>query len=48
MDAADFLALAEHVPLRTSVETFTLVDANAALDRLRGGKLHGAAVLTLD
>jgi propanol-preferring alcohol dehydrogenase len=46
-DAADFMALAEHVPLRTSVETFALRDANAALERLRGGKLHGAAVLTV-
>jgi D-arabinose 1-dehydrogenase-like Zn-dependent alcohol dehydrogenase len=36
------------VPLRTSVETFALENANAALDRLRGGKVHGAAVLALD
>jgi propanol-preferring alcohol dehydrogenase len=45
-DAADFMAVAERVPLRTSVETFALKDANTALDRLRGGKLQGAAVLT--
>jgi propanol-preferring alcohol dehydrogenase len=46
-DAADFMALAERVRLRTSVETFALKDANAALERLRGGKLHGAAVLAV-
>jgi len=46
-DAADFMALAERVALRTSVETFALKDANAALARIRGGKLHGAAVLAV-
>jgi propanol-preferring alcohol dehydrogenase len=46
-DAADFMALAQRVPLRTAVETFALEDANAALDRLRGGKLQGAAVLAV-
>jgi hypothetical protein len=29
------------------VETFALADANAALDRLRAGKLLGAAVLAV-
>jgi propanol-preferring alcohol dehydrogenase len=44
-DARDFLALAAHRPIRTHVEPFALAEANAALDRLRGGRLTGAAVL---
>jgi propanol-preferring alcohol dehydrogenase len=44
-DAVEFLALAPTVPVRTEVETFALADANAALDRLRAGRLTGAAVL---
>jgi propanol-preferring alcohol dehydrogenase len=45
MDAEEFLALAPKVPVRTHVETFPLDQANAALDRLRTGKVQGAAVL---
>ena len=44
-DAADFLALAPKVPVRTTVETFALEDANTALQALRDGRLTGAAVL---
>ena len=44
-DAEEFLALAPQVPVRTSVELFPLVEANAALDALRAGRLKGAAVL---
>jgi propanol-preferring alcohol dehydrogenase len=44
-DAQEFLALAPKVPVRTTVVPFPLVDANAALDRLRHGELTGAAVL---
>jgi propanol-preferring alcohol dehydrogenase len=44
-DGEEFLALAPSVPVRTEVETFPLVDANDALDRLRRGALRGAAVL---
>ncbi len=44
-DAEEFLALAPRVPVRTEVETFPLDRANAALDRLRAGRLTGAAVL---
>jgi propanol-preferring alcohol dehydrogenase len=44
-DAAEFLALAPRVPVRTEVETFPLAQANEALDRLRAGRLTGAAVL---
>jgi alcohol dehydrogenase, propanol-preferring len=34
------------VPVRTHVETFPLERANEALDRLRSGRIRGAAVLT--
>ena len=44
-DAIEFLALAPRVPVRTRIERFPLEEANAALDRLRGGRLTGAAVL---
>ena len=44
-DAREFLALAPQVPVRTSVECFALNQANEALDRLRRGRLQGAAVL---
>jgi len=44
-DASEFLALASRVPVRTRVTEYPLVDANRALDDLRGGRLNGAAVL---
>lgn len=44
-DGVELLALAPKVPIRTSVQTFPLEDANEALARLRAGKLSGAAVL---
>lgn len=44
-DAADFLQLAAATPIRTHIEPFALGDANTALDRLRAGRLTGAAVL---
>ena len=44
-DGVELLALAPKVPIRTSVETFVLEEANQALARLRAGKLTGAAVL---
>jgi alcohol dehydrogenase, propanol-preferring len=44
-DATEFMQVAAAVPLRPSVETFRLSDANEALQRLRSGSLHGAAVL---
>jgi len=45
-DAEEFMALAPKVPVRTEVETFRLEEANEALNRLRFGKIRGAAVLT--
>lgn len=44
-DGLEFLKMAAQIPVRTHVETFALTDANLALDRLRTGKLQGAAVL---
>jgi len=45
-DAREFLELAAAIPIRTSIETFALEDANEALFRLRSGKLNGTAVLS--
>ncbi len=45
-DAAEFLALAAEIPVRTAVEIHPLEDANLALARLAGGEVRGAAVLT--
>jgi propanol-preferring alcohol dehydrogenase len=44
-DGLELLALAARVPIRTEVETFPLAQANEALDRLRAGRIRGAAVL---
>ncbi len=44
-DAIEFLEIAPRVPIRPHVTTFDLKDANKAVDRLRAGKLTGAAVL---
>jgi len=44
-DAGEFLALAAQIPVRTTVETFPLPEANEALARLAAGKIQGAAVL---
>jgi alcohol dehydrogenase, propanol-preferring len=44
-DGEEFLALAPRVPVRTRIEVFPLAQANEALDRLREGRIEGAAVL---
>jgi propanol-preferring alcohol dehydrogenase len=44
-DGHEFFALAPQVPVRTTVETFPLAEANQALEALRRGKIKGAAVL---
>jgi alcohol dehydrogenase, propanol-preferring len=44
-DGEEFFALAPRVPVRTTVQTFPLSEANEALDRLRAGRIRGAAVL---
>jgi len=45
-DGHEFMALAAEIPLAAHVEPFALVEANAALARLRSGAVSGAAVLT--
>jgi propanol-preferring alcohol dehydrogenase len=44
-DGEEFLEHAARWPIATTVETFPLASANAALERLRRGELRGAAVL---
>ena len=46
-DGEEFLLLALKIPVHTEVEVFPLAEANAALDRLRAGKVRGAAVLAI-
>jgi propanol-preferring alcohol dehydrogenase len=46
-DGEEFLELAPKVPVRTEVESFPLLQANEALDRLRKGHVRGAAVLVI-
>jgi propanol-preferring alcohol dehydrogenase len=48
VDGEEFMALAPEVPVRTSVTQYALADANEALDDLRGGRVRGAAVLSLE
>jgi len=47
-DGEEFFALAPRIPVRTTVETFPLSEANEALNRLRAGQIRGAAVLLPD
>jgi len=47
LDGEEFMALASEVPIRTEVEVYPLAEANAALNRLRTGEVHGAAVLSV-
>ncbi|MFQ5948066.1 MAG: zinc-dependent alcohol dehydrogenase family protein [Acidimicrobiia bacterium] len=46
-DAAEFLALAAEIPVRTVVDDYPLEDANRALARLKAGQVSGAAVLVV-
>ena len=46
-DGAQFMKLATDVKLEVSTERFALEDANEALDRLRAGRIEGAAVLDI-
>jgi propanol-preferring alcohol dehydrogenase len=47
-DGEEFLALAPRVPVRTTVQAYTLEDADRALEDLRAGRIHGAAVLVVE
>jgi propanol-preferring alcohol dehydrogenase len=44
-DGEEFLRLAERIPLRIAAESLPLERANEGLDRLRSGRVRGAAVL---
>lgn len=44
-DGEQFIPLASQIPVRTEVKVYPLEEANQALDDLRTGRLHGAAVL---
>jgi propanol-preferring alcohol dehydrogenase len=47
-DGEAFMALAPRVPVRTEVEAYPLGAANEALERLRSGRVRGAAVLVVN
>jgi propanol-preferring alcohol dehydrogenase len=44
-DGVEFLELAPRVPVQTEVRSYSLEQANEALDDLRNGRFSGAAVL---
>ena len=46
-DGEAFLALAARTPIAMHIEPMPLAHANTTLDRLRAGRLQGAAVLTM-
>lgn len=46
-DGEELLDIAARVPVRTEIKTYKLERANEALDDLRNGKIHGAAVLVI-
>jgi alcohol dehydrogenase, propanol-preferring len=45
LDGHEMLALAPQVPVHTQVTTYALEEANRALEDLRHGRFHGAAVV---
>ncbi|WP_432823845.1 zinc-dependent alcohol dehydrogenase family protein [Trichloromonas sp.] len=47
-DGEELLELAYRIPVRTEIERFPLEQANEALDRLRSGRVEGAAVLVMN
>lgn len=46
-DGEDFLKIAPMVPVQTEIQTYQLHHANEALNDLRNGNIHGAAVLVM-
>jgi len=46
-DGEEFLRIAPKVPVKTRVQRFALEEANEALNRLRDGRIQGAAVLDM-
>jgi propanol-preferring alcohol dehydrogenase len=47
VDAAEFLAIAFKIPIKTNVTVYQLEEANQALSDLRQGKFKGAAALNI-
>jgi len=47
-DGQDLLKVAAEVPVRTTVRSFPLEEANEVLRELKAGRINGAAVLTID
>ena len=48
MDAEELLSLAAEIPIRTTVRTFPLEQANQALVALKRGEIDGSGVLTMN
>ncbi len=46
-DAEELLSLASQIPIHTQIQTFSLQDANQALQLLKAGKINGAGVLKI-
>jgi propanol-preferring alcohol dehydrogenase len=46
-DGKEFFEIAARIPVHTSTQIFPLKKANEALEQLRSGQLHGAAVLAI-
>lgn len=46
-DGEEFLTIAPKVPIKAQIQTFSLYQANEALEALRAGKVTGAAVLVI-
>ena len=47
-DAADFFSIIAPIPIHTETMLYHLYEANTALNDLRSGAIHGAAVLVMD
>jgi propanol-preferring alcohol dehydrogenase len=47
-DAAEFMALAAEIPIRTETDLYPLEAGNDALAAVASGKVRGAAVLTME
>jgi propanol-preferring alcohol dehydrogenase len=46
-DGEELFTLAAEIPIRTETQTFSLEEANRALQMLKQGKINGAGVLTV-
>lgn len=47
-DGNAFLKIAPEIPVQTEIKTYRLEEANQALNDLRSGNIHGAAVLLME